>query len=114
MGYFLVSFNPWVPRKIGPRGPPIAPMDHGLQRTVHGPWTIGPQETQMATKAIRSLIQKINPRPRKGQRAMNSISVKNNHRKGQGPRGFKTILRHFQGYWGQDPLEDFSKTRAQH
>ncbi|MBW0495514.1 hypothetical protein O181_035229 [Austropuccinia psidii MF-1] len=49
--------------------------------------------------------------PEKAKRAMNSVSIKNHRRKGQGPRGFKTILRHFQGYWGQDPLEDFSKTR---
>ncbi|MBW0557965.1 hypothetical protein O181_097680 [Austropuccinia psidii MF-1] len=31
----LVPYAPWNPRVIGSKGPPIAPMDHGLQTVGH-------------------------------------------------------------------------------
>ncbi|MBW0581226.1 hypothetical protein O181_120941 [Austropuccinia psidii MF-1] len=122
-----------VPRKIWPRGPPIAPLDHrprftvhspwtedhSVWSTAHSPWTIGPQEPQMAKKGhkIINSINKYTQDPEESKRAINSISVKNHHRKGQDPKAMarpKTIqdqiLRNFQGYWGQDPLEDSSNT----
>ncbi|MBW0554225.1 hypothetical protein O181_093940 [Austropuccinia psidii MF-1] len=68
MGHFLVPWNPWVHSEIGPRGPPIAPMDCGLRRTVHVPQTIGPQEHQMAKKGHKFMKSKEHPRPRQGQK----------------------------------------------
>ncbi|MBW0539669.1 hypothetical protein O181_079384 [Austropuccinia psidii MF-1] len=52
--------------------------------------------------------------PEKDKRATNSIFIKSHHRKGQDPKAMVRpkkdsdhILRHFQGYWGQDTLEEF-------
>ncbi|MBW0590820.1 hypothetical protein O181_130535 [Austropuccinia psidii MF-1] len=80
MGHLL------VPSKTGPRGPPIAPTDHRPRHRDHGPWTLGPQEHQMAKKRpYIHEIKKSTQDPEKAKRAINSNLIKIHHRKGQGP-----------------------------
>ncbi|MBW0590674.1 hypothetical protein O181_130389 [Austropuccinia psidii MF-1] len=74
LGQSLAPWYPWVPSKIGPRGPPIAPTDRGLRCTVHRPRTVGPQKTEMAKKGLHHQITKKSPRtPKRPKRPWNQI-----------------------------------------
>ncbi|MBW0493376.1 hypothetical protein O181_033091 [Austropuccinia psidii MF-1] len=55
MGQFMVPWHPWVPSKIGPRGPPIAPTDRRTPKTKKRP-----------KKAIKEKTPSFHPRPKKG------------------------------------------------
>ncbi|MBW0514452.1 hypothetical protein O181_054167 [Austropuccinia psidii MF-1] len=71
-------------RPCSPHGPQTAA--HGPQTANHTLRTIGPQEPQMGKnghKFIKS--KKCTQDPEKAKMAINSISIKNHHRKGQGP-----------------------------
>ncbi|MBW0536035.1 hypothetical protein O181_075750 [Austropuccinia psidii MF-1] len=110
----LNGSRPWatflVPSKIGPRGPSIAPTDCRPQHTVEGQWTADhrtprTQEGQKGHKITKSKnAPKTQKRP-KGPQIQFSSKVTIGRAKTQ--KDSDHILGHFQGYWGQDPLEEF-------
>ncbi|MBW0474410.1 hypothetical protein O181_014125 [Austropuccinia psidii MF-1] len=65
----------------------VSNSPHGLRTAAYSAWTIGPQRSQKAKKGHILIKTKFCTQDsEKAKLAINSISIKNQHSKGQGPK----------------------------